>query len=137
MIPMLERPLVDIPGIYTWDILRLNEAGIRSCGRLLLRSAEIKHRKALGLKTNIEIGSLLFYANACDLMRITGVGPIHINLLRSADCKTVLELSCRNPDSLHRKMWWANTKIKLFPPVTWVKRWVNDAKNLPKVITYR
>lgn len=116
------------------------EHRIRTPGQLLFRLSNFDQRQAYSILLKIEQSVLLNYANAADFRRITGLGYRYINLLRSVNCVSLRELSYRNAEKLHKEMYEANLKSKLvliLPSLTFVRRWITRAKQLPKVITYR
>ena len=91
-------------------------------------------------KTGIEEGRLLHFANACDHMRIKGMGKGYVGLLREVGVHTVRALKYRNPAKLAKAMAEANKKrklVRLLPSEKLVVRWVEHAKKLPIKITYR
>lgn len=113
---------------------------IRDANTLLFELAEYRKRVAFEMLTNIPQSKLLMYANAADLKRIPGIGYRYIILLKECGCDTVLELSTRNVEGLHRRMYESNarnTLVLVIPALTHIKGWITRAKTLTKVITYR
>jgi hypothetical protein len=129
-----------VDGLDSDEMRTLKAAGIRTTERLLERAKGPKERKALARKTGIEEGRLLHFANACDHLRIKGMGKGYVVLLREVGVHTVRSLKFRNPCKLAQAMAEANKKRKLvrfLPPEKLVVRWVEHAKKLPIKITYR
>jgi molybdenum cofactor biosynthesis enzyme MoaA len=136
----MSYPITQIDGLDEDDILALKGAGIRTTERLLEAAKDPKGRKRLAEQTGISEKQLLNYANACDHMRIKGMGKGYVCLLRAAGVITVRELQYRNPSRLAKSMAEANKKRKLvrfLPPEQLVVRWVEHAKKLQLKITYR
>jgi molybdenum cofactor biosynthesis enzyme MoaA len=136
----MSYPITQIDGLDEDDIKALKGAGIRTTERLLDAAKDPKGRKCLAEKTGISEKQLLSYANACDHMRIKGMGKGYVCLLRAAGVITVRELKFRNPAKLAKSMAEANKKRKLvrfLPPEKLVVRWVEHAKKLQLKITYR
>jgi hypothetical protein len=137
---MSSYPITHIEGLDAEEVKRLKAAGIRTTERLLEAAKGPKERKALAKKTGIEGAHLLQCANACDHMRIKGMGKGYVGLLRKVGVYTVRALKYRNPKKLAEAMSEANKKsklVRLVPSEKMVVRWVEHAKKLPLKITYR
>jgi predicted flap endonuclease-1-like 5' DNA nuclease len=77
--------------------------------------------------------------NLADLFRIKGVGEQYSDLLEEAGVDTVAELAQRNPENLYNKMIQVNEEKNLVnrvPFLSDVKRWVEQAKTLPRKVEY-
>ena len=77
--------------------------------------------------------------NMADLMRISGVGEEYSELLEAAGVDTVKELKHRNAANLAEKMQEVNEAKKLVrqvPSESQVTKWVDQAKELPPMMTY-
>ena len=109
----MSYPITHIEGLDADEIKTLKSLGIRTTERLLEAAKDAKGRKALAKKTGIDEKRLLDCANACDHMRIKGMGKGYVGLLREVGVSTVRELQFRNPASLAKKMAEANKKRKL------------------------
>ena len=82
---------------------------------------------------------ILELCNRADLARIKGVSGVYSDLLEKAGVDTVKELATRRPDNLHAKIIETNDTEKLTerpPNAAAVENWVNQAKELPKLLTY-
>jgi hypothetical protein len=83
---------------------------------------------------------LLKFANACDHLRIKGMGKGYVGLLREVGVDTVRELRYRKPENLAKAMAEANKRKKLvrfLPAEKLVIRWIEQARKLPLKITYK
>jgi predicted flap endonuclease-1-like 5' DNA nuclease len=77
--------------------------------------------------------------NLADLYRIRGVGSEYADLLEEAGVDTVVELSKRNPENLFAAIAAKNAEKKLVrrpPTQKQVSDWVQQAKGLPRVVSY-
>jgi predicted flap endonuclease-1-like 5' DNA nuclease len=77
--------------------------------------------------------------NHVDLFRIKGVGEEYSDLLEEAGVDTVPELAQRNAENLYAKLGEVNKAKKLvrrLPAQSQVADWIEQAQNLPRVITY-
>ena len=136
----MSYPIAHIEGLDADEVKTLKSVGIRTTERLLEEAKSPKGRALLAQKTGIEEGRLLDFANACDHMRIKGMGKGYVGLLREVGVHTVRALKYRNPANLAKAMAEANKKkklVKFLPPEKLVVRWVEHAKKLPLKITYR
>lgn len=131
--------LLKIEGIGEKYAQTLASAGVRSVEKLLEAGATPKGRQELAEKTGISDKLLLEWVNHADLFRIKGVGEEYADLLEEAGVDTVPELAQRNPANLFEALEKANAAKKLvrqLPTRAQVESWVDQAKALPRVVTY-
>ena len=131
--------LTKVEGIGEVYAQKLQEAGITTTDALLEQGATPKGREKIAEKTGISGKLILEWANHADLFRIKGVGEEYADLLEAAGVDTVPELAQRNPENLYRKLLKVNEKkelVRQVPSQTQVQGWVEQAQNLPRVITY-
>ena len=131
--------IIDIEGIGPVYKKKLKAVGISTTEKLLELGGTPKGRKDLAEKADISESLILEWVNLSDLFRIKGVGSEYSDLLEEAGVDTVVELSKRVPANLFNKMVEVNEAKKLVrrtPTEKMVADWVNQAKKLPRVITY-
>jgi predicted flap endonuclease-1-like 5' DNA nuclease len=131
--------LDEVEGIGKGYIAKLNEAGIQTTQDLYEKGATPKGRKEIAEKSGISEKMILEWVNHVDLYRIKGIGSEYADLLECAGVDTVPELATRKPENLVAKMAEVNEQRKLvrrLPVLSEVEAWVEQAKKLPKVITY-
>lgn len=131
--------IIDIEGIGKAYTQKLSEAGIASIEKLLKKGATPQGRTELEEKTGISHKLILEWVNLADLFRIKGIGEEYSDLLEEAGVDTVVELAQRKPDNLHQKLIEINQQKKLvrqLPGLSQVTKWVEQAKRLPRVVTY-
>lgn len=131
--------LEEVEGIGPVYAGKLREAGIATTEALLQECASSQGRKDLAEKTDISPKLILRWTNNADLFRIKGIGQEYADLLEAAGVDTVPELAQRNPENLHQKMLEVNEEKKLSrkpPGQAQVSEWVEQAKQLPRVLTY-
>jgi predicted flap endonuclease-1-like 5' DNA nuclease len=136
---MATAKLETIEGIGLVYAEKLRAVGIRSVSALLRAGATSKGRDELAEKTGIGDAFILNWVNRADLMRVHGVGEEYSDLLEQAGVDTVVELAQRNPDHLFKRMVEVNEAKRLVrrtPTRDMVARWVEQAKTLPRVMTY-
>lgn len=136
----MSYPLTHIEGLDVDEMKSLKAAGIRTTERLLESAKSPKGRKLLATKTAIDEKRLLMFANACDHLRIKGMGPGYVVLLREVGVDTVRELRYRKPENLVSAMTEANRRkklVRLLPSPKLVVRWVEQANKLSLKITYK
>lgn len=131
--------IIDVEGIGKKYTDKLNKAGLRSTEALLKAGATPKGRKELAEKTGIGDALILEWVNHVDLFRIKGVGSEYSDLLEEAGVDTIPELAQRKAANLIQKMAEVNKEKKLvrkLPVEAQVADWIEQAKKLPRVITY-
>jgi predicted flap endonuclease-1-like 5' DNA nuclease len=131
--------LVDIEGIGPVYADKLEEAGIGNAEALLDQGATPKGRKEIAEKSGISDSLILEWVNHVDLYRIRGVGSEYADLLEEAGVDTVPELAQRKAENLLEKMTAINAEKKLvrrLPVLSQVQSWVDQAKQLPRIVTY-
>lgn len=131
--------LTKIEGVGEVYAQKLQEAGIGTTQALLEKGASPQGRQEIAGKAGISETLILQWVNHVDLFRIKGVGEEYADLLEAAGVDTVPELAQRNPENLHQKLVAVNQEKKLvrqLPTQAQVSAWIEQAKQLPRVITY-
>jgi hypothetical protein len=135
----MSYPVSDLDGCNDGAAARLKAAGIRTTERLLEVAKDVKGRKALAAKIDVDQKTILAWANMADRMRIRGMGREYAVLLQVVGVDTVKELKYRNPGKLAKKMAEANKRRKLvrvLPSERAIERWIEAAKKMNPVISY-
>lgn len=131
--------IIDVEGIGPAYKKKLKGVGINTTDALLEAGATPKGRKELAAKTGIGDALILEWVNLSDLYRIKGVGSEYSDLLEEAGVDTVIELGKRVAKNLFEKMEEVNAKKKLvrkLPTEAQVADWVDQAKKLPRKVSY-
>ena len=131
--------LTEIEGIGETYAQKLMDAGIITTEQLLESCATPKGRASVAEKTDISGKLILKWANRADLARVKGIGTQYADLLEVAGVDTVPALARRVPENLLKAMADANDQRKTvnrLPTIGQVEDWVNQAKDLPRVLTY-
>ena len=131
--------LIDIEGIGEVYARKLTDAGLTTLETLLEAGASPKGRKALAEKADISEKLILEWVNHADLYRIKGVAEEYSDLLEEAGVDTVPELAQRNAANLYAKLVETNAAkelVRRLPTQAQVADWIEQAKALPRVITY-
>jgi len=131
--------LLDVEGIGAVYAEKLKAAGIPTLEALLEQGATPKGRAEIAEKAGISSALILRWVNHVDLFRIKGVAGQYAELLEAAGVDTVPELALRNAANLHQKMAETNQEkkcVRQLPTRTQIERWVEQAKKLPRMITY-
>jgi predicted flap endonuclease-1-like 5' DNA nuclease len=135
----MAKKVVEIEGIGPVFAEKLNKAGVVTIEGLLDRGASKTGRKKIAEESGIDEGKILNWVNKADLFRIKGIGPQFSELLEAAGVDTVKELRNRNAENLHAKLVevQAEKKItKAVPALKQVTKFVDQARNLPPIVTY-
>ena len=131
--------IIDVEGIGPVYAEKLEAAGIKNSDQLLEKGKTAKGRKELAEATGISGKFILTWVNHADLYRINGVGPQFAELLEASGVDTVKEFAHRNAENLVARMNEVNEQHKRVgrvPTVTEVQKMIDQAKELPGVVTY-
>jgi predicted flap endonuclease-1-like 5' DNA nuclease len=128
-----------IEGIGPAYAQKLKEIGVNTPEQLLHWGANPRGRQAIAERSEISSKLILKWVNQIDLYRVKGIGSEYAELLEQAGVDTVVELATRNPANLYQTLVAVNEAKKLvrkLPVISQVEDWVNQAKNLPRVVSY-
>lgn len=131
--------IIDIEGVGEIYAKKLQSIGVRTTERLLKVAGHKRGRVDLAQQTGISEKLILEWVNLSDLMRIKGIGEEYSDLLEEAGVDSVKELRNRVPANLHQKLVETNKLKKLVrrvPSFKEVRRWVQEAKSIPPVVTH-
>jgi predicted flap endonuclease-1-like 5' DNA nuclease len=131
--------ILNIQGIEPTYAESLATAGINSIEKLLESGSSKNGRTGISQSTGISEKLILEWVNRADLTRVKGIGEKYSDLLEVAGVDTVVELSKRVPENLHAKMVEvneANKRVTRNPTLSEVKSWIEQAKELPRMIQY-
>jgi predicted flap endonuclease-1-like 5' DNA nuclease len=131
--------IIDIEGIGPAYAKKLAKAGLQTVEGLLKMGATAKGRKQVAETSGIDATLVLEWVNRADLYRIKGVGKQYSDLLEKAGVDTVVELGKRVPANLYKKMVEVNQAknlVNVMPGAKQVEGWVEQAKKLPRVVSY-
>jgi predicted flap endonuclease-1-like 5' DNA nuclease len=131
--------LTTVEGIGDVQARKLSDAGIGTTDALLEEGKTPRGRQKIADETGISGKLILKWVNRVDLFRIKGIGEEYADLLELAGVDTVPELAQRNPENLYQTIGEVNAEKKLvrqLPGRNQVQRWVEQAKELPRVIEY-
>jgi len=129
----------EIEGIGDVYRKKLAGYGIKTVETLLKKGATPRGREEIAKGSGISEKLILEWVNHADLWRIKGVSEEYSDLLEEAGVDTVVELAKRVPQNLFDKMKEVNAKKKLvrrLPSPKQVTKWVDQAKRLPRAISY-
>ena len=131
--------LAVVEGIGEVYAQKLLAAGIATVEALLKAGASAQGRQAIAEKTGIAASLILEWVNRVDLFRIKGIGEEYSDLLEVAGVDTVPELAQRNAENLFQKLVAVNQekkRVRKLPTQAQVGDWVEQAKNLPRIVTH-
>jgi predicted flap endonuclease-1-like 5' DNA nuclease len=135
----LNTGLEYVEGIGPVYTQTLKGIGIVTLLDLLKQGAMPKGRAEIADKSGISHKLILKWVNHIDLYRVKGVGSEYADLLEAAGVDTVVELATRNPGNLFERLSAVNEEKHLVrrpPASSQVEEWVEQAKQLPRVIKY-
>ena len=130
-----------IEGIGAKYAAKLQAAGVKTVETLLENGATRKGRNELAKVTGLADEKVLAWVNRADLMRIKGVSSQYSDLLEASGVDTVKELAKRKAEALATTMLEVNSKkknklVQRPPSAVVVQKWIDQAKELPKVVKH-
>jgi predicted flap endonuclease-1-like 5' DNA nuclease len=131
--------LLKVEGIGQAYAEKLARIGLSTTQALLEKGASPRGRDEIAERTGISAKLILRWVNHVDLFRIKGVGEEYSDLLEAAGVDTVPELAQRSAANLHQTLGQVNREKKLvrqLPSETQVKQWIEQARGLPRKVTY-
>ncbi|MFN2137525.1 MAG: DUF4332 domain-containing protein [Candidatus Promineifilaceae bacterium] len=131
--------LAAVTGMSAGEACRCYDAGVDRPSTLMARAATPQGRADLAGATGLDSSEILRQAKKLDLMRIKGVGVKYAELLLVSGVDTVPELATRNPANLTKRMAEVNAAMAVcetLPVEEEVSAWINQAKELPRLIYY-
>ncbi len=131
--------LSDIEGIGEAYAEKLKTAGVTTLEKLLTMCCNKKGRHEVAEKSGVSEKLILGWVNRADLSRVKGISTQYADLLEFAGVDTIPELAQRNAENLQAKMEEVNEEKKLVrkvPVLSQVESWVEQAKELPRMITH-
>lgn len=131
--------LTQVEGIGGTYAGKLAEIGIETTEVFLEKGATPKGRGEIAEQSGISGKLILKWLNRADLFRVKGIGEEYADLLEVAGVDTVPALAQRNSENLYHKLVEVNEDKKLVrkvPSLAQVNGWVEQAKALPRVLTY-
>ena len=126
-------------GLAAADAGKLHEAGIEKASSLLEQGATPQGRTELANETGLDVDTVFLAVKKLDLMRVKGIGIVYANLLHEATVETVPDLARRNGANLTVKLAEVNETAQIaeeLPSEVMVIGWIDQAKDLPRVIEY-
>ena len=135
----MDYKIIDIQGIGPVYAEKLKAIGVNKVSQLLEKGKTAKGRKEIEEATEIRHDLVLTWVNHADLFRIKGVGPHFAELLEASGVDTVKEFAHRKAENLVAKMNEVNEAKHLtrrVPTEVEVQRMIDQAKELPAVVTY-
>ena len=133
------KKLEYIEGIGSAYAQKLNDAGVTNVDELLEKGTTSRGRKEIAKATGISETLIQRWVNMADLYRVKGIGQEYAELLGAAEVDTVPQLAEEDAAKLLEKMTAANAQKKMvrrLPVLSQVENWVEQAKSLPRVVTY-
>jgi predicted flap endonuclease-1-like 5' DNA nuclease len=118
---------------------RLRAVGIATTAQLLRACSDAKGRRDTAARAGIDEALILKWANRADLMRVKGIGAQYSDLLEAAGVDTIKELRTRSAANLAARLAEVNGGSRLtraVPAEKMVAGWIQQAKQLPAVLTY-
>lgn len=131
-LPIQDRPIVNAD-----ELRALAGQGITTTLALFQRAAKLADRKALATTSGIPMARLTELACEVDLLRVVGIGPSMMRLLRESGVRHAGDLAAASPDELLTRIVATNTAqrfAEVLPRVEIIADWIGKAKALPPLL---
>jgi hypothetical protein len=119
------------------ELAGLKKAGITTTKALLEQGATQKARRRMAKQSAIAMPRVLGLVEACDLLRIEGVGPTMVRLFQASGYRHTAKFRRVKSATVWSKIVAANTRLKLVPEPPakgLVARWVRAAQSMKSVV---
>ena len=129
--------MIHLDGVSVVHAKALSALGIDTADLLLEAGATARGRAQIAAETGISPDLIVSWVNLADLLRIRGIGWRYLDLLHAAGVGSVAELGQAEPAHLQLAMFRANEqrqRVGTLPTETRIKRWINQARSLPRVV---
>jgi len=131
--------LMEIKGIKSKHIDALENIGITNIQQLLKTGNTYNSRLALSRETRIPYDSIEEIVKLADLCRISDIKGLRVRLLFDTGFDTIGKIATQDPEEMRDQIIKINQGEKIaarHPTLTETKFWVEQAKNLPKLVEY-
>jgi hypothetical protein len=132
--------LRDARGISPEDLGRLKDLGITTSEDLLARGAAFEGRETIAAQTGIAEITITRWVGIADLERLNGVAWDYATLLSAAGIGSIPELGLAQSELLLTRLADVNQSqqiVKRLPTTKQVQSWIEAAKQIPGVLSYR
>ena len=119
------------------ELAALEAQGISDTKSLLARTVRLASRKALAKATRLPQQRLTELAEQCDLLRVSGLGPTMMRLMRASAVRHSGELARRDPGALAAKMRQVNAArglSEVVPGRDVLSDWISQARRMPRML---
>ncbi len=116
------------------ELKSLQKAGVDTTLALYEQAAGSQARKQLARASGLSVARLTELAAQCDLLRVSGVGPLMVRVLQAGGVRHSGDLRKANAAALLDKLRAANQVHKLtevLPEVEMLQAWIAQAQKLP------
>jgi hypothetical protein len=123
--------------VKTGELAGLKKAGVVTTKALLEQGATRKSRRRIAKDSSIPMVRLVALVEACDLLRIDGVGPTMVRLFQASGYRHTAKFRRVTPATVWSNIVVANTRLKVVPEPPakgLVARWVRAAQGLKSVV---
>jgi predicted flap endonuclease-1-like 5' DNA nuclease len=132
-------PISKLRGVPFQARVALKVRRITTCNQLLAAAAGAEDREALARATKIAPEILTELVQRADMARVNGIGVVFGLMLEELGIHDVAKLAAQDPEALHEQLRQYNRSERLArrsPTPEEVADWVEQARRLPKLVTY-
>lgn len=139
-LPDYALPISKLRGVPFQARVALKVRRITTCSQLLAAAGGYQERETLCRATRLASELLTSLVQRADMARVNGVGSVFGLMLEELEVLDVDRLAQQDPRELHERLRSYNQEERLArrsPTPEEVVDWVNQARRLPKLVTYR
>ncbi|MBS1251207.1 MAG: hypothetical protein MAG451_00237 [Anaerolineales bacterium] len=133
----MPTPLSKLKGVSPKLAAEFKELGLTTTNHLLTVAGTREGQELLVSQISTDSVTLVQLIKRADLLRIVGIGGVYLELLEAAGADSIHKLAHSRPESLYSKIMKvniANQFTRRPPTLAKVRKWVNEADQLPEVV---
>jgi predicted flap endonuclease-1-like 5' DNA nuclease len=133
------RPLAKLPYVPPEIRRALKVQRINTCDQLLAAAAKVDDRATLALAARVDLDGLTELVCRADLARVRGTGFVFSHMLMQLGVTDVALLGEQDAVKLHGRLQQHNAATRTSrrsPTRAEVQEWVEQARNLPSLVTF-
>jgi predicted flap endonuclease-1-like 5' DNA nuclease len=131
--------IAKIPGISASDAEKLRLAGITAPLLLLRKGATEQDRMSIADEIGVDKTKVLNWVNYVDILRVKGLSIEDAAALYKAGIRMIADLAMSDPSTLQEQLEAVAEEMDFdyqSPAVDQIENWIEQAKQLPRVVTY-
>lgn len=132
----MPTPLSKLKGVSPELAAEFKKLGLTTTNHLLTVAAAPQGQELLANRVSVDSTLVLRLIKRADLLRITGIGGLYVELLEAAGIDSVQKLAASDSEDLHAEIMKVNIARQITqrpPTLTKVRKWIAEARKLSEV----